>query len=118
MPTMTRPRRCWTPTLGADKLPQIESASGFARINALARARKAAGLPGSLGLHRAQVLLGLILGTPPSTAPAGDAPPGAPHPPAGGPGPDRRPSPDDRPGPDDRPSPDRRPSPDDRPSPD
>jgi Domain of unknown function (DUF222) len=97
-----------TATLVADKLPQIESASGFARINALARARKAAGLPGSLGLHRAQVLLGLILGTPPPTAPAGDAPPGAPHPPAGGPGPDRRPSPDDRP------SADRRPSPDDR----
>jgi len=97
-----------TATLVADKLPQIESASGLARINALARARKAAGLPGTLGLHRAQVLLGLILGTPPPTAPAGDAPPGAPHPPAGGPGPDRRPSPDDRP------SPDRRPSPDDR----
>ena len=60
-----------TATLLADKLPQIESASGLARINALARARKAAGLPGSLGLHRAQVLLGLILGTPPPTAPAG-----------------------------------------------
>ena len=85
-----------TATLVADKLPQIESASGLARINALARARKAAGLPGTLGLHRAQVLLGLILGTPPPTAPAGDAPPGAPHPPARGPGPDRRPSPDDR----------------------
>jgi Domain of unknown function (DUF222) len=85
-----------TATLVADKLPQIESASGLARINALARARKAAGLPGTLGLHRAQVLLGLILGTPSPTAPAGDAPPGAPHPPAGGPGPDRRPSPDDR----------------------
>jgi hypothetical protein len=85
-----------TATLVADKLPQIESASGFARINALARARKAAGLPGTLGLHRAEVLLGLILGTPPPTAPAGDAPPGAPQPPAGGPGPDRRPSPDDR----------------------
>src|SRR6202050_4033235 len=85
-----------TATLVADKLPQIESASGLARINALARARKAAGLPGTLGLHRAQVLLGLILGTPPPTAPAGDAPPGAPHPPAGGPGPDCRPSPDDR----------------------
>ncbi|HEY1621902.1 MAG TPA: DUF222 domain-containing protein [Streptosporangiaceae bacterium] len=85
-----------TATLVADKLPQIESASGLARINALARARKAAGLPGTLGLHRAQVLLGLILGTPPPTAPAGDAPPSAPHPPAGGPGPDRRTSPDDR----------------------
>src|SRR3984885_1966527 len=106
-----------TATLVADKLPQIESASGLARINALARARKAAGLPGTLGLHRAQVLLGLILGTPSPTAPAGDAPPGAPHPPAGGPGPDRRPSPDDRrprhrgPSPPHRPPPPRGPPP-------
>jgi Domain of unknown function (DUF222) len=97
-----------TATLVADKLPQIESASGLARINALARARKAAGLPGTLGLHRAQVLLGLILGTPPPTEPTGDAPPGAPHPSAAGPGPDGRPSPGDRPGPDRRPSPDDR----------
>jgi hypothetical protein len=74
-----------TATLLADKLPQIETASGFARINALARARKAAGLPGSLGLHRAQVLLGLILDTLPPTPPAADAPPDQPTPPAGGP---------------------------------
>jgi len=71
-----------TATLVADKLPQIESASGFARINALARARKAAGLPGSLGLHRAQVLLGLILGTDPPAPPTEDEPPGRPRPPA------------------------------------
>ena len=70
-----------TATLVADKLPQIETASGFAKINALARARKAAGLPGSLGLHRAQVLLGLILGTPPPTPPDQDAPPDQPPPP-------------------------------------
>ena len=69
-----------TATLLADKLPQIETASGFARINAMARARKAAGLPGSLGLHRAQVLLGLILGTPPPTPPAQEAPPDQPPP--------------------------------------
>src|SRR5580692_2728274 len=75
-----------TATLVADKLPQIESASGFARINALARARKAAGLPGSLGLHRAQVLLGLILGTPPPTASVEDAPPDQPPPPTSDPG--------------------------------
>src|SRR5580692_603408 len=100
-----------TATLVADKLPQIESASGFARINALARARKAAGLPGSLGLHRAQVLLGLILGTPPPTAPAGDAPPGASQPPADGPGPHRGPSSDGRSGPRCGPSSDGRPGP-------
>jgi Domain of unknown function (DUF222) len=63
-----------TATLVGDKLPQIESAAGFARITALARERKAAGLPGSLGLHRAQVLLGLILGTPPPDG-SGEPPP-------------------------------------------
>jgi hypothetical protein len=69
-----------TATIMADKLPQIESAAGFARINALARARKAAGLPGSLGLHRAHVLLGLILGTGPPIPPAEGAPPDQPPP--------------------------------------
>jgi len=43
-----------TATITASKLPQIESAAGFARVNALARARKAAGLPGSLGFHRSR----------------------------------------------------------------
>jgi Domain of unknown function (DUF222) len=68
-----------TATLVADKLPQIESAAGFARINALARARKKAGLPGSLGLHRSQVLVGLMLGTLPPTPPAEGAPDDDPH---------------------------------------
>jgi Domain of unknown function (DUF222) len=100
-----------TATLLADKLPQIEAASGFARINALARARKAAGLPGSLGLHRAQVLLGLILGTPPPAPAAEGAPPDEPMPPASGPGeppapPDAPPAPpDELPPPPDRPLP-------------
>ncbi len=87
-----------TATLLADKLPQIEAASGFARINALARARKAAGLPGSLGLHRAQVLLGLILGTSPPTPPAEGAPPDEPPPPGSDPGPRGGPDSDHRPG--------------------
>jgi hypothetical protein len=87
-----------TATLVADKLPQIESASGFARINALARARKAAGLPGSLGLHRAQVLLGLILGTPPPTASVEDAPPDQPPPPTSDPGSPGGPGPKGQPG--------------------
>jgi hypothetical protein len=76
-----------TATMMADKLPQIESAAGFARINALARARKAAGLPGSLGLHRAHVLLGLILGTLPPIPPAESAPPDQPSPPSDDPDP-------------------------------
>jgi len=94
-----------TATLLADKLPQIEAASGFARINALARARKAAGLPGSLGLHRAQVLLGLILGTPPSAPPAEGAPPGEPPPPDEPRVPPYVPPPDELPPPPDGPLP-------------
>ena len=43
-----------TATITASKLPQIEGAAGFARVNAMARARKAAGLPGSLGFHRSR----------------------------------------------------------------
>src|SRR6185437_15163445 len=52
-----------TATIVADKQPQIEAAAGFARVNALARARKAAGFEGSLGWHRSQVFLGLLNGT-------------------------------------------------------
>ncbi len=52
-----------TATIVADKQPQIEAAAGFARLNAMARARKAAGFEGPLGWHRSQVLLGLLNGT-------------------------------------------------------
>ena len=69
-----------TATIVADKQPQIEAAAGFARLNALARARKAAGLEGSLGWHRSQVLLGLMNGTLPPTPPADGAPPDDPGP--------------------------------------
>jgi len=79
-----------TATITASKLPQIEGAAGFARVTALARARKAAGLPGSLGFHRSQVLLGLMLGTLPPIPPAEGAPP------------DQPPPDDDPPDPDDR----------------
>ncbi len=64
-----------TATITASSLPQIESAAGYARITALARARMAAGMPGPLRLHRAQVLLGLILGTLPFIPPADGATP-------------------------------------------
>jgi len=80
-----------TATIVADKQPQIEAAAGFARLNALARARKAAGFEGSLGWHRSQVFLGLINGTLPPIPPAQGAPPDQPPPddpgPGGGPGP-------------------------------
>jgi hypothetical protein len=83
-----------TATLVADKLPQILAAAGYGKINALARARKKAGLPGSLGQHRVHVLFELILGTLDLIPPAQDDPPDQPpspgepaapgQPPAGG----------------------------------
>jgi hypothetical protein len=77
-----------TASLVADKMPQVQTAAGYARIVALARARKAAGLPGSLGEHKAAVLLGLILGTLPWIPPADGAPPDQPPPPDDSNGPD------------------------------
>jgi Domain of unknown function (DUF222) len=69
-----------TATIVADKQPQIEAAAGFARLTALARARKAAGMPGRLGWHRSQVLLDLLQGNPPLIPPADGAPPDQPPP--------------------------------------
>ncbi len=77
-----------TATLHASKLPQIESAAGYARVSALARARMAAGFPGTLGFNRSQVLLGLMLDTLPPIPPAEGAPPDDGHPgPGADPGP-------------------------------
>ena len=64
-----------TATLHASKLPQIESAAGYARVSAMAKARMAAGFPGTLGFNRSQVLLGLMLDTMPPIPPAEGAPP-------------------------------------------
>jgi hypothetical protein len=78
-----------TATIVADKLPQVEAAAGFARVNALARARVAAGYPGGIGVNRIQVLLALMLGTLPLIPPAGGAPSDEPppdEPPSGDPG--------------------------------
>ncbi len=79
-----------TATLHASKLPQIESTAGYARVSALARARMAAGFPGTLGFNRSQVLLGLMLDTLPPIPPAEGAPPdddpGDDHPDDGDPG--------------------------------
>jgi hypothetical protein len=69
-----------TATLMASKLPQIESATGYARVNAMARARMAAGCSGNLGFNRSQVLLGLMLDTLPPIPPAEGAPPDQPPP--------------------------------------
>jgi Domain of unknown function (DUF222) len=70
-----------TATLIADKLPQVEGAAGYARLNALARARVAAGCPGGLRLNRTQVLLGMLLGSLPPIPPAEGSPPDDPPPP-------------------------------------
>src|SRR5262249_42436546 len=75
-----------TATIVADKQPQIEAAAAFARLTALARARKAAGFDGPLGWHRSQVFLALLLGTLPPTPPAAGAPPDQPPPDDPGPG--------------------------------
>jgi hypothetical protein len=80
-----------TATIVGSKLPQIHAAAALARLTALARACKAAGMSGSLGFHRAQVMIALILGTLPPIPPATDAPPDRP-PPDEDPGP----SPDDQ----------------------
>jgi hypothetical protein len=77
-----------TASLVGDKLPQIETAAGYARLTAMARARKAAGLPGTLGFHRAQVLVGMLNDTVPPTPPPAGSPPD-------------QPPPDDDPGPSD-----------------
>jgi Domain of unknown function (DUF222) len=63
-----------TATLTGTGLPTALAAAAMARITAMARARKAAGLGGGLDLHRAQVMLGLLLDTLPPTPPAQDAP--------------------------------------------
>ena len=67
-----------TATLTGTGLPAVLAAAAMARITAMARARKAAGLGGGLDLHRAQVMLGLLLETLPPTPPPQDAPPDQP----------------------------------------
>ena len=75
-----------TAVLTGSKLPAIEAAAAMARITALARAMKAAGQAGGLDLHRAKVMLGLLLGTMPYIPPAGGAPPDQPPPDSNDPG--------------------------------
>jgi hypothetical protein len=86
-----------TATLTGTGLPAVEAAAAMARITAIARAMKAAGQSGGLDLHRARVMIGLLLGTLPYIPPPG----GAPEPPpsdAPEPPPDQPPPPGEEPG--------------------
>jgi hypothetical protein len=111
-----------TATLCGTGLPQVHAAAAMARITAIAKALKAAQKGGSLNLLRAQVMIGLLLGTLPDAPPA-DAPPadGTPpdQPPPDAPPPDQPPPdppPPDQPPPD-QPGPGAPPPPQDLPAP-
>jgi len=67
-----------TATLAGSSLPAVHAAAAMARISAIARAMKAAGQAGGLNFHRAQVMIGLLLGTLPPIPPAEGAPPDQP----------------------------------------
>jgi Domain of unknown function (DUF222) len=64
-----------TASLAGYSLPSIRAAAAMARISALAKAMKASGAGGGIDLLRAQVFLGLLLGTMPYIPPAEDGPP-------------------------------------------
>jgi Domain of unknown function (DUF222) len=67
-----------TATLTGSKLPAVEAAAAMARITAIAKAMKASGQAGGLDVHRAKVMLGLLLDTLPYIPPADGAPPDPP----------------------------------------
>jgi Domain of unknown function (DUF222) len=93
-----------TATLTGQRLPGIHAAAAMARITAMAWALKASGAGGGIDLLRAQVYIGLLLGTLPLIPPAEGAPPD--DPPPDGPPPDDPPPddpPSDGPPPDDPP---------------
>jgi hypothetical protein len=69
-----------TATLAGQSLPGTRATAAMARISAMARALKAAGAVGGMDLLRAQVFVGLLLGTLPCIPPAPDGPPGEPPP--------------------------------------
>ena len=64
-----------TASLAGYSLPGPRAAAAMARIGALARAMKATGAGGGMDLLRAQVFLGLLLGTLPYIPPAPGSPP-------------------------------------------
>jgi hypothetical protein len=61
-----------TAALAGQKLPGVRAVAAYARITALARALKAAGVEGGIDLLRSKVLLGLLLGTLPHIPPPPD----------------------------------------------
>src|SRR5258708_1437867 len=69
-----------TATLAGYSLPGVQAAAAMARITALAKAMQATGSAGQIDLVRAQVFLGLLLGTLPYIPPAPAAPPDYPPP--------------------------------------
>jgi hypothetical protein len=69
-----------TATLSGSGLPVIQASAAMARVTAMARALKASGAAGGMDLHRAQVFIGLLLGTLPFIPPAEGAPPDDPPP--------------------------------------
>jgi hypothetical protein len=64
-----------TGTLTGSCLPGLQAAAAMARITAMARALKSAGAHGGIDLLRANVFLGLLLGTLPLIPPPEGAPP-------------------------------------------
>jgi hypothetical protein len=93
-----------TATIVADKLPQIQAVAAYSRVNALAWARKKAGLPGSIKQHRAHVTIELLRGLQDFIPPPEGAPPDQPPPPD-----DTPPPPGDHQPPPDQPPPDQPP---------
>ena len=90
-----------TATLAATRLPGVHAAAGMARLTAIARAMKSAGMGGGLDYLRAVALIGLLLGTLPLVPPpAGDPGPAGPTDPDPDPAPARRPGPGGPAGPD------------------
>ncbi|HEX5292909.1 MAG TPA: DUF222 domain-containing protein, partial [Streptosporangiaceae bacterium] len=72
-----------TASLGGYGLPAPEATAGYARICAMAAALQAAGAGGGIDFLRAQVFLGILLGTLPPIPPPPGAPPDTDPPPAG-----------------------------------
>ncbi|MGH3409111.1 MAG: hypothetical protein ACRDRJ_42425, partial [Streptosporangiaceae bacterium] len=91
-----------TATLAGSRLPAVHAAAAMARLTAIARAMKAAGLTGGLDYLRAIAYIGLLLGTLPLVPPpAGDpGPPGPTDPDPDGGGPDASGGGEPGPGPD------------------
>src|SRR6185437_967641 len=75
-----------TATLAGTRLPSVHAAAAMARLTAIARAMKSAGLTGGLDYLRATAFVGLLLGTLPLVPPpAGDPGPEGPTEPDPGP---------------------------------